>query len=80
MSSTNLLESVLGQYSKETISAPKRWVMKKFIDDGNTTAHSGDAIIDASVYLDPNGRKDFEGFKTLYGVLPEDVERISEPS
>jgi len=48
------------------------------IEQGNKVAHWGDILFDCTLYGKPNGRTDTEVFKTLYGVLPKDVEQISQ--
>ncbi|RPA88926.1 hypothetical protein L873DRAFT_1784662 [Choiromyces venosus 120613-1] len=50
---------------------------QEIIENGNLTAHWGDAIDDSSLYTQPNGRTDVEVFQRLYGVLPENMERNS---
>jgi hypothetical protein len=51
---------------------------RKIIEVGNSWAHGGDAVVDAQLYQDGNGRRDFLDFKKLYGLLPETVRGISE--
>jgi len=51
---------------------------KEAIEEGNLAAHWGDAAFDATLYTPPNTRTDIHVFQTLYGVLPCDMEQISE--
>jgi hypothetical protein len=51
---------------------------RKIIGVGNLWAHGGDAVVDAQLYQDLSGRRDFSVFTKLYGLLPETVQRISE--
>ncbi|RPA98191.1 hypothetical protein L873DRAFT_1808803 [Choiromyces venosus 120613-1] len=51
---------------------------KKIIANGNVTAHWGDAIVDSSLYAEPDGRMDVEVFQKLYGVLPKTMEGIRD--
>ncbi|PWW73004.1 hypothetical protein C7212DRAFT_366233 [Tuber magnatum] len=50
----------------------------EIIANGDLTAHWGDAIIDSSLYTQPNGRTDVEVFQKLYGILPHNMEGIRE--
>ncbi|RPA89136.1 hypothetical protein L873DRAFT_1832076 [Choiromyces venosus 120613-1] len=45
---------------------------------GNTTAHGGDAIVDALLYEGLNGRCDPSTFNELYGLHPGDVLKITD--
>jgi len=51
---------------------------QEIINSGNLTAHWGDAVVDASLYTEPNGRTDIEVFRSLYGILPDKMEKIGE--
>ncbi|KAF8246111.1 hypothetical protein K440DRAFT_500655, partial [Wilcoxina mikolae CBS 423.85] len=50
---------------------------RKIIGVGNSWAHGGDAVVDAQLYQDLDGRRDYSAFKKLYGFLPETVQRIT---
>jgi len=51
---------------------------KKTIEQGNKVAYWGDILFDSTLYDKPNSKTNSEVFKTLYSVLPKDVEWISE--
>jgi len=51
---------------------------RRIIGAGNSWAHGGDAVFDAQLYEGQNGRRDFYAYKTLYGFLPETVQKICE--
>jgi len=51
---------------------------QEIINSGNLTAHWGDTVVDASLYTEPNGRTDIEVFRSLYGILPDKMEKIGE--
>ncbi|KAL7275212.1 hypothetical protein RUND412_001861 [Rhizina undulata] len=42
----------------------------KSIQEGNVTAHGGDAIVNALLYKGPDGRRDASAFEKLYGLNP----------
>jgi len=44
---------------------------QEIINSSNLTTHWGDAVVDASLYTEPNGRTDIEVFRSLYGILPD---------
>ena len=50
----------------------------EIIGQRNSTVHWGDARSDAALYTKPNGRTDPEVFKKLYGLLPEEIDKISK--
>ena len=50
----------------------------EIIGQRNSTVHWGDAHSDAALYTKPNGRTDPEVFKKLYGLLPEEIDKISK--
>ena len=51
---------------------------RKIIGVENSWAHGGDAVVDAQLYQDLNGRREFSAFKKLHRFVPEIVQRISE--
>lgn len=45
---------------------------------GNSSAHGGDVFLDTQLCGGLGRRKDYEVFKSLYGLMPEVVLRISK--
>ncbi|KAG0633212.1 hypothetical protein HOY80DRAFT_1107420 [Tuber brumale] len=50
---------------------------RNIIEEGNVTAHSGDAAIDALLYDGVEGLQDSYVFEALYGLHPSDVKKIT---
>ncbi|KAG0129175.1 hypothetical protein HOY82DRAFT_521783 [Tuber indicum] len=51
---------------------------RKILAEGNLFAEGGDAVVDSMLYYTGSGgRRDVKTFETLYGLLPETVQRIS---
>jgi len=53
---------------------------RQIIAARNIIVHWGDARSDAALYTNPPGRTDPEVFETLYGLLPEEMDKIGKKS